>query len=115
MEPVSCGWTVVRRVRCRALSSSVGFLSRNASRCGFQRTVAVRVGLRLLDRCSRVARGAFYPLCRGVSDACFRNVHSVRKNIGGRRFLLVPMLCAQLHAFARERWGQGSIRPVLKH
>ena len=51
----------------------VGLLSCNVSRCGYQRTVAVRAGVRLLDRCLRVARGAFFLLSwceRCVSILC---------------------------------------------
>ena len=63
MEPVSCGWTVVRNAHLTCtFARMVELLSCNASRCGFQRTVAVRVGLRLLDCHLRVARGAFCPL-----------------------------------------------------
>ena len=59
MEPVSCSWTDVCKAHLACHFGLFGLLlSCSASSCGFRRTVAARIGLRLLDRFLRAACGA---------------------------------------------------------
>ena len=93
----------------------VGLLSCNVSRCGYQRTVAVRAGVRLLDRCLRVARGAFCLLSwceRCVSNwLCLRSADT----LVGADLCACTCYASDCKTWLRRRWGQGCIRPVLKH